>query len=483
MPNQINSLVSGLLTGLKGLGEGYVQKKTQQNAMDLYNEYADKLSRNYEETMFRTQNVLAGINPKRAEYEQQQKEKVSLDKGVENEQIQGLINTLSQLNPMQEPRQQVQAPNRPIPNNTDYLRTILEGIGKLGMNPLGKTYASALEMLYKDMTAPDELKSFDTDKDVYKMNRQTGRWELVTKGVKESKQQQVTGVPYSLRKDETTNKYYLKLPMRDNVTGNIAFQEVEIDENEYGNYYDLLQTKTLSPEEKNQYALDLYQGKRDYMLSTAPPKNSGRKSGKTAKEIMSELGKDALTEVDKYNKVSAEFYGKYGEFDPNTSDPKKLKLQNQLVAERERLANKYFGTDGSKVDELNAYYFGEGKNLKKEVNRKVSSPDNINTGNAPQQQQESVTNFGKDTIEKIKQLKQQKRTYEQGGIIAKIGSNSFDIGRKAGRDSLTKYLYKLYNDTEDKEAFLGWASQLFNQYMQDPNVPNDFKQYISQIRF
>lgn len=292
--NQWNYLLEGLTKGLGSIGMGLIEKKQKDQAK----EYFDK-GMNF-------------LNGQGLVYETAIKNAMDINNPPATEDVpQGLQNILANQ------KQTVTQPQS--------MEDFWTNIADLKSNKYGEPYAQTLEGIYKERNKAPEYKVVGDKMYEYK----GGKWNEVLENKKESVFTQSSDkLPILEQKD---GKYYVKYTMLDK-EGNSKFSTpLELDENSYNAMNDLMQSKSISPEEKNQLALDLYGGKKSINLSFGTGTKGSK--GRSGKEILSTLQTDQKSDLLKYAKDSDDF--NKTNF---ANDEDRQKAYDRLKATRERLS-------------------------------------------------------------------------------------------------------------------------------------------------
>ena len=352
MPNYVNDLVKGLNKGLAGLTEGFVQKRYRDNADELF-----KLGQTYltemgvqQKEYLKKANELA--NPKAPE----------TGYGIPGNFITSLINKEgTDLNKTYVENSQKTLGTMKESQN-DNLVNYLNVMGQLSDNPFGKGKADVLETIYKSKLKekPDRV---SLGSKLYEVNADGTSKLLID--ASNNKLTTISGMIPTPVKDE--NGYGLKLLMQDE-QGNMVWKRVPLTEEEYKGYNDMYLSKTVSPEEKNQYALELFRGRQEIKIDLGGGSKS-KGSGK-GKETYSALASDIKPDVDAHLSDVATALSKYGTWD---NVPQNIK--DDLNGQRSYLLGR-----GVKEESLNEwgqlYRSGEltDKQLKRDINKDIKTP-------------------------------------------------------------------------------------------------------------
>lgn len=340
MPNQLNKLIEGITKGVLGIGSGFIEQSERKDAESLYSK-----GKTYIEQMGLMQ-TQALKNANDISLTGKTLDEIRNDNANQTDNTQ--LQELPQYQQQQKPQKQYS------------LTGLYDIIAKLGANEYGKPYAQSLSGLYEANNPKLDWKVTDTENGIlgYAFDR---NGKLITQKIGDKKEKWIptTDKLYSLSQDG--DKYYIKYPMT-NSEGKVKFSDpLEITQEEYKNANDLLLSKSESPEEKTQRALELFSGKQNININLGLTGNKGNKGKKTSKEEISLYDQNTQNQLKNYLEGSSDLDNfKGSELD------KQIKL-DKLQEQRDLLKSKI---PEDKIDEyLTAYRTGEltSKQLKKEV--------------------------------------------------------------------------------------------------------------------
>lgn len=318
MANYLNDLFEGLTTGLKSVAGGFVEKGWRDNAEELFKQgqnYLTEIAGQYKSYIKQGEDILKSVDPsQQVEVGNRQTTEVGGDPTGQVQQIQG-----KEVNPNTVQSNPVQNSVRTQRGLEDLFRGYFNVQGQLANNPYGKGFATSLEGMYK--AQQPEYKEYG-DK-LYRITPQGAEMIEDNTKVKRTNVSGVIPIPF-----KDGDNYGLKIPSRDE-KGNLVWEVMPLDsEEEYQGQKDIYESKSLSPKEKIDNALQLFEGKKTISLNFGGLTGSKGRSGKQSKGEWDKLSQDVKKEVLDHVEASKQAILRYGSWD-KIPDDIKVGLQGQ----------------------------------------------------------------------------------------------------------------------------------------------------------
>lgn len=413
MANYLNDLTKGLVTGLQGIAGGIVEKSWRNNAEELFKQgqnYLTQMGLYQQNYIKQGEDILKSIDPsQQVEVGNRQTTEVGGDPTGQVQQIQGKEvnpNTI-QSNPVQNSVNQSVRTQKGL---EDLFRGYFNVQGQLANNPYGKGFATSLEGMYK--AQQPEYKEYG-DK-LYRITPQGAEMIEDNTKVKRTNVSGVIPIPF-----KDGDNYGLKIPARDE-KGNLVWEIMPLDsEEEYQGQKDIYESKSLSPQEKIDNALQLFEGKKTISLNFGGLTGSKGRSSKQTKgewdKLSQDIKKDVLTHVESSNQAIL----KYGSWDKIPDD-----IKAGLQQQQDYLVNKR----GQNRDDIANYIelYKSGQLTDKKLRQGVKESTKTNT--KYQQQVQSQAQQIQTTFNTL-QSKLQKgeiTTQEAGQLILNLYNQNKD---------------------------------------------------------
>lgn len=170
MANQWNLAVQGLLQGLSGLGQGYLQGRSKKDAYSGYKQGLNALYDQKQELLDIAKNEVIGNNG----IETRQDPYANVQQGSN----QGAFLQGKEMNNLYEPQQ----------------NQFMDILGKLYSHPYGEGYAKTLSGLYKGMNETPEYQYIETPNGIERINKKTGETKTIKEYPKEIKPEKRKGL-------------------------------------------------------------------------------------------------------------------------------------------------------------------------------------------------------------------------------------------------------------------------------------------------